>query len=146
MEYHALIAISIVVTLMLASELSGVVAAEPDGLIGRWDFDDGTGRNLSGNSNHYRQPGYRAAHGLPYNGPEADVIEAPDGSYILYDSRIWHRAGVNRTKHKRAVLLQVVIPMYIMPKTDTSRPYRHFIQSSMVEELTPLEQKEFKAQ
>jgi len=82
---------------------------------------------------------------LPYNAPEADVIEAPGGSYILYNSRIWHRAGVNRTKHKRAALLQAVIPMYIMPKTDTSRPYRHFIQSSMVEELTPLEQKELKA-
>jgi len=54
MEYHALIAISIVVTLMLASELSGVGAAEPEGLIGRWDFDDGTGKDLSGNSNHYR--------------------------------------------------------------------------------------------
>jgi len=45
---------SIVVTLMLASELSGVGAAEPEGLIGRWDFDDGTGKDLSGNSNHYR--------------------------------------------------------------------------------------------
>ena len=93
----------------------------------------------------YRQSGYRAAHGLPYNGPDADVIEAQGGSYILYDSRIWHRAGVNRTAQKRAALLQAVIPMYIMPKTDTSRPYRNFIKSPLVEELTALEQKELKA-
>ena len=93
----------------------------------------------------YRQQGYRAAHGLPYNGPDADVVEAPGGSYILYDSRIWHRAGVNRTERKRAALLQAVIPVYIVPKTDTSRTYRNFIESPLVEELTPLELKELKA-
>ena len=93
----------------------------------------------------YRQQGYRAAHGLPYNGPDADVVEAPGGSYILYDSRIWHRAGVNRTERKRAALLQAVIPVYIVPKTDTSRAYRNFINSPLVEALTPLEQQELKA-
>ena len=93
----------------------------------------------------YRQPGYRATHGLPYNGPDADVVEAPGGSYILYDSRIWHRAGVNRTEFKRAALLQAVIPVYIVPKTDTSRAYRNFISSPFVEELTPLELQELKA-
>jgi hypothetical protein len=93
----------------------------------------------------YRQQGYRAAHGLPYNGPDADVVEAPGGSYILYDSRIWHRAGVNRTERKRAALLQAVIPVYIVPKTDTSRTYRNFIESPLVEELTPLELRELKA-
>ncbi|MDE0689516.1 MAG: phytanoyl-CoA dioxygenase family protein [Candidatus Poribacteria bacterium] len=92
----------------------------------------------------YRQPGYRAAHGLPYNGPDADVVEAPGGSYILYDSRVWHRAGVNRTDRKRAAMLQAIIPMYIMPKTDTSGAYRNFIESPLVEELTPLELKELK--
>ena len=93
----------------------------------------------------YRQPGYRAAHGLPYNGPDADVVEAPGGSYILYDSRVWHRAGVNRTERKRAAMLQAVIPVYIVPKTDTSRAYRNFIESPHVEALTPLELKELKA-
>lgn len=93
----------------------------------------------------YRQQGYRAAHGLPYNGPDADVVEAPGESYILYDSRIWHRAGVNRTDRKRAALLQAVIPVYIVPKTDTSRAYRNFIHSPIVEALTPLEQQELKA-
>lgn len=93
----------------------------------------------------YRKSGYRAAHGLPYNGPDADVVEAPGGSYILYDSRVWHRAGVNRTERKRAAMLQAIIPMYIMPKTDTSRAYRNFIESSLVEELTPLELRELKS-
>jgi len=92
-----------------------------------------------------RERGYRAAHGLPYNGPDADVIEAPGGSYIVYDSRLWHRASVNRTERKRAAMLQAVVPMYIMPKTDTSRPYKAFIQSPLVEELTELEQKELKS-
>ncbi|MEM7131615.1 MAG: hypothetical protein AAF702_35205 [Chloroflexota bacterium] len=64
------------------------------------------------------------------------------GTYIVYDSRLWHRAGVNRTQQKRAALLQAVLPMYIMPKTDTSRPYKAFLQSSLVKELTVLEQKE----
>ncbi len=95
-----------------------------------------------GNGNTTRQEGYRETKGLPYTGPDADVVEAPPGSYIVYDSRIWHRAGVNRTPHKRAAMLQAVIPMYIMPFMDTSRPYKDFIHSSFVEELTPLERKE----
>ena len=93
----------------------------------------------------YRQQGYRATHGLPYNGPDADVVEAPGGSYILYDSRIWHRAGVNRTARKRAAMLQAVIPVYIVPKTDTSRAYRNFINSPHIDELTSLELQELKA-
>ena len=53
MEYQVLIAVFVVVALVLkTSELNNVVAGEPDGLIGRWDFDDGTGRDLSGNNNH----------------------------------------------------------------------------------------------
>ena len=98
-----------------------------------------------GNGNTTRAPGYREAKGLPYSGPDADVIEAPPGSYIVYDSRIWHRAGVNRTKHKRAAMLQAVVPMYIMPFMDTSRPYKDFIHSPLVEELTELERKELEA-
>lgn len=98
-----------------------------------------------GNGNTTRQERYRETKGLPYTGPEADVVEAPPGSYIVYDSRIWHRAGVNRTPHKRAAMLQAVIPMYIMPFMDTSRPYKDFIHSSFVEELTPLERKELEA-
>ena len=92
-------------------------------------------------SDHYK-PGYRAAHGLPYNGPDADIIEAPGGSIILYDSRTWHRAGINRTDHKRAAILQAMIPMYVMPKNDTSVDYKKFIHSSVYEELNQREKTE----
>ena len=52
MEYQILIAVFVVASLMLVSELGSVMAAEPEGLVGRWNFDDGTGRDLSGNENH----------------------------------------------------------------------------------------------
>ena len=97
------------------------------------------------NGNTSRQDGHRETKGLPYTGPDADVVEAPPGSYIVYDSRIWHRAGVNRTPHKRAAMLQAVIPMYIMPFMDTSRPYKDFIHSPLAKELTALEHKELEA-
>jgi ectoine hydroxylase-related dioxygenase (phytanoyl-CoA dioxygenase family) len=97
------------------------------------------------NGNTSRQEGYRESKGMPYSGPNADVIEAPPGSYIVYDSRIWHRAGVNRTQHKRAAMLQAVIPMFIMPFMDTSRPYKNFIHSPLVDELTELERQELEA-
>lgn len=88
------------------------------------------------------QPGYREKHGLPYGGPEADVIEAPGGSIILYDSRTWHRAGVNRTTKKRAALLQAVTPMYIFPKNDTSRVYKKLLDSRAYEVLNAREKQE----
>ncbi len=52
MEYQSLIIVFVVVGLMLVSELSSVTAGEIGGLVGRWDFDDGTGTDLSGNGNH----------------------------------------------------------------------------------------------
>ena len=51
MEYQVLITLIVVVALILASELSHVTADEIGGLIGHWDFDDGTGTDLSGNGN-----------------------------------------------------------------------------------------------
>ena len=98
-----------------------------------------------GTGNANKAPGHREAKGLPYTGPEADVVEAPPGSYIVYDSRTWHRAGVNRTPHKRAAMLQAVIPMFIMPFKDTSRVYKEFINGPFVEELTELEKRELEA-
>jgi ectoine hydroxylase-related dioxygenase (phytanoyl-CoA dioxygenase family) len=85
-------------------------------------------------SDHYK-PGYRAEHGLPYSGPDADIVEAPGGSIIIYDSRTWHRAGINRTEHKRAALLQAMLPMYIMPKNDTSASYKDFLSSDAYAEV-----------
>ena len=52
MEYQIFITVFVVVALVLANELSSAMAAEPEGLVGRWDFDDGTGTDLSGNGNH----------------------------------------------------------------------------------------------
>ncbi|MXV75989.1 hypothetical protein F4Z99_17160 [Candidatus Poribacteria bacterium] len=52
MEYQVLITITAIVVLILTSELSNAMAAEPKGLIGHWNFDDGTGTDLSGNGNH----------------------------------------------------------------------------------------------
>ena len=95
-----------------------------------------------GTGNAYGQRGYRRKHGLPYNGPEADVVEAPPGSIILYDARTWHRAGVNRTADRRAAMLQAVIPAYIMPFIDASEPYKEFLDSPVVAELDERERKE----
>ena len=52
MEYHILITLFVVAALVLASEFSNVTAGEPEGLVGHWNFDDGTGTDLSGNGNH----------------------------------------------------------------------------------------------
>ena len=52
MEYQVFITVFVVVALVLVNELSSAMASEPDGLLGRWDFDDGTGTDLSGNGNH----------------------------------------------------------------------------------------------
>ena len=52
MEYQIIITISVAIVLILANQFSSAMAAEPKGLIGRWDFDDGTGKDLSGNGNH----------------------------------------------------------------------------------------------
>lgn len=90
----------------------------------------------------YAQPGYRAAHGLPYSGPQAEVIEAPAGSIILYDARTWHRAGVNRTEPRRAAMLQAITPMFILPFKDTSGPYRAFVDSPLAGQLTARERRE----
>ncbi|MCY3742236.1 MAG: alpha-glucuronidase family glycosyl hydrolase [Candidatus Poribacteria bacterium] len=52
MEYQVFITVLAVVALILTSELSNAMAAEPEGLVGRWNFDDGTGTDTSGNGNH----------------------------------------------------------------------------------------------
>jgi hypothetical protein len=98
-----------------------------------------------GNGNTYGQPGYREAHGLPYNGPDAEVVEAPGGSIILYDARTWHRAGINRMPQKRAAMLQAVIPSYMMPFFDSSRVYREFIDSPLMDQLDDHEKRELDA-
>ena len=89
------------------------------------------------------QPGHRAANGLPYNGPDADVIEAPPGSMILFDTRTWHRAGINRSDQNRAAILMDMTPAYIVPYSDTTTDYRALIESEAYEDLNRREQAEF---
>ena len=88
-------------------------------------------------------PDYRAANGLPYNGPDADVIEAPAGSMIVFDTRTWHRAGVNRSERGRAAILMDMTPAYIVPYSDTSEDYRAFRQSDGYDDLNDREKAEF---
>ena len=95
-----------------------------------------------GDATAHANPGFRAEHGLPYNGPDADVVEAPGGSIILYDSRTWHRAGVNQTTKKRAAMLQAMTPMYIFPKNDTSRTYKRLLESTVYDDLNERERRE----
>ena len=84
----------------------------------------------------------RARHGLPYTGPEADVIEAPAGSIILYDARTWHRAGFNRSKRRRAAMLQAMLAGSVKPKTDTSNAYARFVEQPFYATLSARERRE----
>ena len=94
------------------------------------------------NPQHDGQPYDRARHGLPYTGPEADVIEAPAGSVILYDARTWHRAGFNRSKHRRAAMLQAMLAGSVKPKTDTSNAYARFVECPFYGTLSARERRE----
>ena len=89
----------------------------------------------------YRR-GHRAAHGLPYAGPDSDVIEAPAGTIILYDARTWHRAGINGTERKRGAIIQALVPSYIIPFMDTSATFRAFLASDACGQLTERDRKE----
>ena len=97
-----------------------------------------------GTASAHAKPGYRAEHGLPYNGPDADVVEAPAGSIILYDARTWHRAGVNRTDQRRAAMLQAMVPLYVVPKNDTGAPYKRFVSSPVYADLNRRERREMR--
>lgn len=79
---------------------------------------------------------------VPYSGPEADVVEAPGGSIILYDARMWHRAGINRSQQKRAAMLQSFQVPGVMPKTDTRNAYKLLVESPVYNELNAREQRE----
>ena len=89
----------------------------------------------------YRK-GYRAKHGLPYSGPNADVIEAPAGTIVLYDARTWHRAGMNSTDRKRGAMIQAMIPGFIVPFMDTSATLKAFLKSDAHAQVTERERKE----
>ena len=92
-------------------------------------------------SQTYRR-GSREANGLPYGGPDADVIEAPAGTIVLYDARTWHRAGMNLTDRKRGAMIQAIVPGFIMPFMDTSGTFKAFLASDAHAGVTERERTE----
>ena len=88
------------------------------------------------------RPGSRAENGLPYGGPDADVIEAPAGTIVLFDARTWHRAGMNLTDRKRGAMIQAIVPGFIMPFMDTSATFKAFLASEAYDGVTARERKE----
>lgn len=95
-----------------------------------------------GISNHTYRRGFRAEYGLPYAGPESDLVEAPAGSIVLYDARTWHRAGMNMTDQRRGAIIQAIIPSYIIPFMDTSGTFKSFLDSDAYQQVTERERKE----
>ncbi|HTX50466.1 MAG TPA: phytanoyl-CoA dioxygenase family protein [Caulobacteraceae bacterium] len=95
-----------------------------------------------GRANQTFKKGHRAEHGLPYGGEETDVIEAPAGTIILYDARIWHRAGVNRTNRPRGAVIQAITPGFIIPFYDTTAPFRSWLESDVPAQMTERERRE----
>ena len=79
---------------------------------------------------------------LPYSGPEATVLEAPSGSMILYDARTWHRAGYNRSDHKRGMMATNYETPDVVPKRDTRPACRRLHQTPVYQELNAREQRD----
>ena len=73
--------------------------AEPQGANAAWCVDDFTADNGA----TCFVPGSHRLHRLPE--PDDDVVavpmEAPAGSLVVFESRIWHRTGFNRTADQR---------------------------------------------
>lgn len=95
-----------------------------------------------GISNHSYRKGFRETYGLPYGGPESDLIEAPAGSIVLYDARTWHRAGMNMTDHRRGAMIQAIVPGFIVPFMDTSQTVKSFFDSEAYDKVTDRVSKE----
>ena len=78
----------------------------------------------------------------PYSGPEAEVVEAPAGSIVLYDARTWHRAGFNFSEHKRGAMLMSFQTADVMPKRDTRPACRRLHESAVYQEFDHRQQRE----
>lgn len=48
-------------------------------------------------------------------------VTAPAGSIVLWDSRLWHRAGVNRTKLPRRIVTPIFARPFYKPELDYPR-------------------------
>ena len=78
----------------------------------------------------------------PYSGPDADIVEAPAGSIVLYDARTWHRAGFNHSDQKRGAMLMSFQTADVTPKKDTRPTCGKLHESSVYNELNAREQRE----
>jgi ectoine hydroxylase-related dioxygenase (phytanoyl-CoA dioxygenase family) len=69
--------------------------ARPQGANAAWVLDDFT----AGNGATCFVPGSHLANRMPRpdDGPVAVPFEAPAGSLVVFDSRVWHRTGANTT-------------------------------------------------
>ena len=76
---------------------------------------------------------------MPHAGPDTQVIEAPAGSILIYDARIWHRQGVNLTDTSRPAILQSVTPRFIAPFIPTHRAARAMADAQPLAALTKRE-------
>lgn len=52
---------------------------------------------------------------------EAARLIGPSGSVVLFDSRLWHAAGANRSDHVRRALTLTFTPPYFKPQLDYAR-------------------------
>ena len=78
----------------------------------------------------------------PYSGPEADVLEAPAGSIVLYDARTWHRAGFNHSDRKRGAMLMSFQTADVIPKRDTRPTCKRLHESPVYQEFDARQQQE----
>ena len=79
---------------------------------------------------------------LPYSGPQATVLEAPSGSMILYDARTWHRAGYNRSDHKRGMMATNYATPDVVPKRDTRPACERLHRAPAYQELNAREKRD----
>jgi len=73
--------------------------AEPQGANAAWCVDDFTADNGATRF----VPGSHLLHRLPGAGDDVTAVpmEAPAGSLVVFESRLWHRTGHNRTADER---------------------------------------------
>lgn len=73
--------------------------AEPQGLNVAWCLDDFTDANGATRF----VPGSHKLNRAPRSGEDAPTapMEAPAGSMVVFESRVWHQTGFNRTKSER---------------------------------------------
>jgi alpha-glucuronidase/polygalacturonase len=95
-RYVLFLTMAIVITLFFTIIDSPITfaAEETEGLVGRWDFDDGTGKDLSGNGNHAVLEGgiiysFGQGHACIQFMPDADPMRIP----VSEDSPLAIRAG-----------------------------------------------------